>query len=323
MCASRKAGATFDDPDPEPELAGLFANMRRYSRGRDDQFWLEAWTGGRYVVERMNRVAVVVEHLLIALLGGFQPDALARSFAGDQNGMYSRFLFAWPAEPTYRRLIDTVAEVQPDIINALTRLVDLPAEENGTLLQSYVPLSRPALEAFEEFRRSSFEARAYADGREREYLAKGPAHVLRLSGTLAFLAWAFAGGPEPEKIEANFIKSAVRLWHEYCWPHARAAVRLIGISDGHANIRRVLRWVRAAGLRQVSLKDVRRDALSQTLSAGQTQALIDRLVKLRWLREVSIERATGPGWPARRWAVNPRLFIDAENACNAENREAH
>src|SRR5438046_9459436 len=102
--------------------------------------------------------------------------------------MYSRFLFAWPTEPAYRRLIDTVAEVQPDIINALTRLADLPAEENGTLLQSYVPLSRPALEAFEEFRRSSFEARAYADGRE------GPAHVLRLSGTLAFLAWPFAGG---------------------------------------------------------------------------------------------------------------------------------
>jgi hypothetical protein len=38
------------------ELAALFANMGRYSRGQDDQFWLEAWTGGRYVVERMTEI---------------------------------------------------------------------------------------------------------------------------------------------------------------------------------------------------------------------------------------------------------------------------
>jgi hypothetical protein len=86
------------------ELAALFANMGRYSRGRDDQFWLEAWTGGRYVVERVNRDAVIVEHLLIGLVGGFQPDALARSFAGDQTGMYSRFpsrpIAHWPARAT-------------------------------------------------------------------------------------------------------------------------------------------------------------------------------------------------------------------------------
>jgi hypothetical protein len=233
--------------------------------------------------------------------------------------MYSRFLFAWPTEPSYRHLIDTVAEVQPDIINALTRLVNLPAEENGTLLQTYVPLSGGALEAFEDFRRTSFEARGSVDGCEREYLAKGPAQVLRISGTLAYLAWAFAGGSEPEKIDAEFVKSAVRLWDQYFWPHARAALRLIDVGDRHVNVRRVLRWIRATGLREVSLKDVRRDALSQSLNAEQTQALLDGLVKLRWLREVVIKKGTGPGRPARRWAVNPRLYAGAENARNAGN----
>src|SRR5262249_54954782 len=39
------------------ELADLFANMGRYSRGRDDAFWLKAWTGGPEVYERMGREA--------------------------------------------------------------------------------------------------------------------------------------------------------------------------------------------------------------------------------------------------------------------------
>jgi hypothetical protein len=35
------------------ELAGLFANMSRYSGGSDRPFWLEAWNGWRHVVERV------------------------------------------------------------------------------------------------------------------------------------------------------------------------------------------------------------------------------------------------------------------------------
>jgi hypothetical protein len=36
------------------ELAGLFLNMRRYSGGgQDNEFWLEAWNGGPYTVERL------------------------------------------------------------------------------------------------------------------------------------------------------------------------------------------------------------------------------------------------------------------------------
>jgi hypothetical protein len=43
------------------ELAGLFANMNRYSGGSDRPFWLEAWVGGRHVVERVAGT-IVVDH---------------------------------------------------------------------------------------------------------------------------------------------------------------------------------------------------------------------------------------------------------------------
>ena len=84
------------------ELSGLFLNMHRYG-GRDEPFWLSSWNGGREVVERRSG-SWAVEHLLVGFVGGFQPDALARCFRGDQLGMYARFLFR--AGPRFRPRIE-------------------------------------------------------------------------------------------------------------------------------------------------------------------------------------------------------------------------
>jgi hypothetical protein len=64
------------------ELAGLFLNMSRYSGGQDNEFWLEAWNGSPYTIERVGRPPISVSHLLIGVVGGLQPDKLARSFRG-------------------------------------------------------------------------------------------------------------------------------------------------------------------------------------------------------------------------------------------------
>ncbi len=85
------------------ELASLFLNMGRYSKGSDKEFWLEAWNGHHYVVERMGRPPVTIDHLLIGVTGGLQPDKLARSFQGDSDGMHARLLFAWPEEPAFQQ----------------------------------------------------------------------------------------------------------------------------------------------------------------------------------------------------------------------------
>jgi hypothetical protein len=129
------------------------------------------------------------------------------------------------------------------------------------------------------------------------------------------LDWArrSAGKPalvaEPNAIEARFVKDAVRLVRDYFWHHARAALRQIGLSERHVNSRRVLRWIKARGLAEVSREEVRRGALGQRLDAEETQKLIDGLVKSGWFRE--LPSASGPlgGKPARRWTVNPKLFV--------------
>src|SRR5262249_26628869 len=239
-------------------------------------------------------------------------DKLVRSFVGDDDGMYARFCFAWPPEPDYQKLTDSVAEIEPEIINAISRLADLGAghSEDGSFAPKAIPLCPEARERFEQFRQFLHSHKREFDGRAREWWAKGPAHVLRLTGTLVYLDWSMSSGKEPEEIEAKFVNAAVQLVREYFWPHSRAALRQTGLSDRHANARRVLRWVRANRKTEVSREDIRRDALGQKLDADQTQQLMKSLERAGWVRAVQTFSGPKGGRRALRWTVNPILLSD-------------
>jgi len=305
------------------ELAGLFANMSRYSGGQDNQFWLEAWNGARRPIDRMGRPSLIVPHLLIGVVGGFQPDKLNRSFRGDADGMYARFLFSWPQEPTYRELTEEALERDPELINAFERLRKL--EEARSDQQEFAPkaspLSEGARKEFEDFRHFLHTHKQALDGRLREWWAKAPANVLRLAGTLALFEWAWAGGSEPENVDVAYLKSAVLAYREYFALHAEAALRQIGLSEQHGDLRRVLRWIRAKRLTEVSVQDVRRRALAHSVDADGASQLIHEMVSRCWLRPKPSEKE--PHRPALRWAVNPLLYedaLDAESAGSAESQ---
>jgi hypothetical protein len=286
------------------ELAELFTNMSRYSRGQDNEFWLMAWNAGSHIVERMKR-SLRIPHLLVGLLGGFQPDKLAEAFKGPSDGMYARFCFSWPPEPAHRPLSDKTAEVEPELVHAFERLDALGGRDPDVFEPRYVPLSAEALMAFEELRAVAAAGKARLEGREREWWAKMQTHTLRLSGTLAYLAWSMTGGPEPTEITADFMRDAATLVRDYFCPHSRAALHLIGVEEHDADARRVLRWIRMGQHIEVSREDIRRRALGRKLDAEQTQTLvIDRLVRAGWLREI---RTPTSGRDILRWEVNPQL----------------
>jgi Protein of unknown function (DUF3987) len=282
---------------------------------------------------RVERVAddrsFVVENLLVGVIGGFQPDKLARAFAGDEDGMYGRFLYGWPVTPAYVPLTDDIAEVDPEFQSLLTKLIRLPAEdEKGKFSPRIIPLSSEAREVFEDYRRFVDHTKRSIEGREQQWLAKSETHVLRLAGTLAYLAWAEAApgaglesisaALEPNRIDAKFMINAVRLVQNYFWPHARAALRQIGLTDRHRHIRRILRWVRVNNRHEVSLRDIRREALSEAVDVEQARDLIERMTAAGWLSAEPIAK-TG-GRPRERWTVNPQLFEVAETARSAKSR---
>jgi uncharacterized protein DUF3987 len=296
----------------------LLLNLSRYSGGTDKEFWLQAWCGDPYRVERMGREPVDLDYLLVAVLGGLQPDKLNRSFQGDHDGLYARILFSWPPEPPYRPLSNDVAELEPEFFNALDRLANLDSGQGleGEFAPRAIPLSDEAVRDFEHFRQFVHDLKESLDGRERDWAAKMPAHALRLALTLALLDYGLRGGSEPTEVSEAFMGAAIDLVKNYFFPHARAALRQIGLSEKRATARRVLRWIRARCRDEISLMDIRRDALAQSLDQDQTLAVVEALEKSGWLREITVETGA-KGRPARRWGVNPKLR--AENATNAEN----
>ena len=291
------------------ELAGMFGNMRRYSRGQDNEFWLEAWNANPYSVERIGR-QLSIDHLLVGVTGGFQPDKLVKAFAGDDDGMYARFNFSWPAEAPFKELADGISSVDLNLKGALSRLDALAKfDQKGELADRAIKLSAAARAEFERLRQFVHAERRFLDGREREWLAKAPAHALRLAGTLCLLDWAWdeKSTEEPTEIEARYMQRAHKLVREYFWPHARAVLRLAGLSERHARAKRALRWIRAKRLKEVSVQDVRVDPLGRTVDEADAKVVIDALVSACWLRLKVENFASLRGRPALRWEVNSLL----------------
>jgi hypothetical protein len=125
------------------ELSAMFANMQRYSGGQDNEFWLEAWNGNSFSVERIGR-QLEIDYLLVGVVGGFQPDKLVKAFAGDDDGMYARFCFSWPEEAPHRNLIDDIADVDPNLKRALANLDGLAISDDRGLVRKAIRLSPTA-----------------------------------------------------------------------------------------------------------------------------------------------------------------------------------
>jgi hypothetical protein len=289
------------------ELMAWFASMSRYN-SQDRQKWLEAWDGRPHHVERVGQPARRLECLLIGVLGGIQPDRIADIFEDACDGLYARFLFAWYDQPPHIPISwdpDESSHYIEGILAKLSRLGDDPDER-----RRWIPLSRQASELFEEIRRKHAPYRDRLDGREREWMAKMPAHLLRLAGTLALLDWADGNRPEPTVIKRHFIDAAEALIWDYYWPHTRACLRQIGLTPQHSDARRVLRWITLGQVEQFGPEDARRKALGRRLDATQTGDVLERLAKAGWLT-IKVVRTGTPGRPATMCIVNPRL-LDGE-----------
>jgi Protein of unknown function (DUF3987) len=303
------------------ELAALFLNLSRYSGGRDDEFWLEAWNGEPHTVERMGRM-LSIDHLLIGVVGGMQPDKLVASFKGDHDGKYARLLFAWPDEPGWGGLNSDATEIDTDIFNIISRILTLAEfTDEGGLIARFISLDAEAAGGFAQFAQFAHQEKNAFEGREREWFAKATAHVLRLANTLRLVEWALTtDATKPVAVDNVTMQAAIKLVRDYFWPHARACLRLIGLTEKHTVARRALLWIRAKGKTEVSREEIRRDALSQRLDATETTTLLTALSKSGWLREEVTTPGPQGGKPAHRWLVNPKLLKDpvAQTAQTAE-----
>lgn len=282
------------------ELAGWAGNLDKYGDG-DRSFYLEAYEGGRYTVDRQKfEKPLIVPRLAISILGGIQPErARALFMRGVDDGLMSRFLVSWPA-PVPPSCFSGRLDDGP-VWRVLSRLSDVSLRYNPALREA-MPVSlgidEDGVDALNKWRMRHHADSADKSGLMASGYGKMPGQVLRLALILEFLRWASGDDntPEPTVVSEQSIRDAIRLIETYFKP---MLARVLGDAARDVTERNAATLARAILKRRpaiINAREVRRDwRLPGLTKSGEFNAAADLLVELGWLTPIGGRQGGTPG----------------------------
>lgn len=268
------------------ELAGWLLGMAAYNDAARP-FWLEAWNGAPYRVDRQKHPEPIrIERLAVAVYGGVQPDKLAELTEGADDGLFARIMWCWP-DPLPFRL---GAKARPAwAIDALDRLrqLDMHMTEDGSMAPVMVALDdaiRPEMEDFGQ----DMQTRARDAGKLLgSAYAKARGQALRLSLVLEYLWWSGADtkAPPPATVGLAAFRGAARLMDEYCLPNAQRAYAADGITAKDRSATRLARWIVQTKAQAIHVRTLQRDVRLPGLdNAEAIHAAAAALIEADWLK---------------------------------------
>jgi hypothetical protein len=294
------------------ELAGFIGGFDRYGGGGAERaFWIEAYGGRRFVVDRVKSSGdpIIIPRLSIAVLGGLQPDKLASAlFAGDDDGFAARFFYLWP-DPVPPRRPTRVVDYQA-VAAAFRRLQALPmgTDENGDPCPVLVRLDGAAADLFDEWRQE--HAKETASGKLAGHFGKMPGQLLRLALVLEFLWWsAAAGEPEPTEVSLDAVLAAAALLEDYFKPMAERPFGDAALPERERLAATLARHVIKRRLERLNARKIRREArLPGLREASKVKLAIEELEASGWLLPVPSREGDTPGRRKDDYLVNPKLW---------------
>jgi putative DNA primase/helicase len=176
-------------------------NQYKGRGGADRAFWLEAFNGNSFTVDRVKfgvNGSIRVPSLSIPVIGGIQPDKLQKALFNDtDDGLAARFMYVWP-EPVPPRKPSAYADNE-QALNALLKLQKLALILNEKEQPVSIPitLEEPAIPHFEEYRQDAYQEEQSASGLYLSYLGKNGGRALRLALILEMLWWSAGDNPHP------------------------------------------------------------------------------------------------------------------------------
>lgn len=208
------------------ELASWLLNLSRYSNGGTDRpFWLEAYVGGPMQVDRVSKPdPVFIAHLSAAIFGTIQRDRLDDILSGADDGLASRFLWAWPdAQPFAQPIGAANTRAASDRLLQIAEL-QMVKNEAGDLLPAYVHLAPDARAVLADFARDMQDRENSASPLVKSALGKARGQALRLAIVLEYLWWCASppGTSEPAHISLGAVQAAAGLMEAYFLPMGAA-----------------------------------------------------------------------------------------------------
>ena len=100
------------------ELTGWVKGFDSYHKGGERQSHLSLWAGSPLKSDRKTAESVFVEHPVVCVTGGIQPDLLAdlQAETGRGDGFLDRFLWCYPESEPQRWTEDRISEVTKQLV---------------------------------------------------------------------------------------------------------------------------------------------------------------------------------------------------------------
>lgn len=295
------------------ELAGWLHGMTRYSGGGSDRpFWLEAYGGRGYTVERMGRDPVHIDRLSIGVVGGIQPDRLkSLLIQSDDDGLLARFLPIWP-EPAPIKRPREFGEAG-FFERALTKLLSLQMipEETEPARPWIISFDDEARDLLDIFRVSVRSWENGAEGLLLSFIGKSPGFAVRLSLVLAYLDWAAGTGAEPHDITADHFNRATKFVETYALPMARRAYADASVSKPERTARKLISIIREQSWKSFTSREALRLDRAGLATASDMNPALAVLEEANVIRAVEGADSPKGGRPMRLYAVNPAI-LEAE-----------
>lgn len=289
-------GGLFD------KLAGMYSD-----KATNMDLFLEGWSGGRYVVDRIKRASISIPHANVTVVTTVQPHTLdaigaRKEFAG--RGLTARFLLALPPSNVGHRdrrrqvVGDDYAEERYgcEIVELAKRLARVPAQ---------LDVVNAAADLFAEWDQELEDD--LAPGRELahlpEWVGKLRANMLRVAALLHL-----AHGCEGHEIGETTVAAVIELG-EYFVAHARHIADRWGMSGEVSQATEIIEWIRRERLDEFSVRDLHRNHQRLFQKADDMGPPLELLTERGWLRpmfdgDLSFGRGRGA---SPRFAVNPQV----------------
>jgi hypothetical protein len=291
------------------ELAGFLLGMNAYNDAARP-FWLEAWNGHEYRVDRVKHPEPVrILHNVVAWFGTIQPERLAQVMAEADDGLLARFIWCWPDPIPFDR-----PHTVPDTAfatRALDRLRQLEMHRNsdGTLTPNTVPLVNAAQPRMEEFGREMQRRRDLAAGLHRSSFGKARGVALRAALVFELLWWSARDGydPPPIVISDAALEAATHWARYYVMPMAERTFGDAAASREDRNITILAHWIAQERPSEVHVRTLQREVrLPGLKDAEAIHAACHGLVDAGWLLVGT--RPHGKDRNRAAYPVNPALW---------------
>lgn len=307
----------------QDELTGFFGRIEKYggkSGGADRSFWLQAYGGGQYAVNRIGRGSFLIDNLSVTMLGGIQPGPL-RSLVSEaqDDGLIQRFIPVLLQKAERDRDIATppVADEFGDMVEALHNL-EPPRNFFGVQPLTFSEGARAVREAL-------------ADDHYRFVLvmeqmnSKLATHIGKFDGLFVRLCviWHCVetlGTDLPLEVSEDTARRVAAFLTTYIRRHSMAFyIDALGVSQYDDLVKEVGAWILAHKTVQFSEGDLQRGVRAyRNADPIKREEAMKTLCGFDWCEPAEAARKD-----AKKWIVRPEVHEKYAAKAEAERVRRH